>query len=93
MHGQSFSLARFLLRLFLKLFHPFNLHVWLTLIPQRRTRCISSLGKTTLSLPQKFLTNVYLKYFGWSLNDRVQLPFSHPFFSQFSPCVHSLLRG
>lgn len=36
-----------------------------------RMSCIESLGVWVLSYPSLFLKDLYLKYLGWTLNDKV----------------------
>lgn len=39
--------------------------------PNIRMSCIESLGAWILSYPSLFLQDLYLKYLGWTLNDKV----------------------
>ena len=39
--------------------------------PNIRMSCIESLGVWILSYPSLFLQDLYLKYLGWTLNDKV----------------------
>lgn len=48
-----------------------------------RVSCIRSLGVWILSYPSLFLQDLYLKYLGWTLNDKVghlfkKIEFFHP---------------
>ena len=38
--------------------------------PEIRASCITTLREWMLALPEKFVQNAYLRYFGWLLNDR-----------------------
>lgn len=47
------------------------MHRYRDIDPNIRTSCIESLGVWVLSYPSLFLQDLYLKYLGWTLNDKV----------------------
>lgn len=59
-----FYWLNFLCRLFM--------HRYRDIDPNIRVSCIQSLGFWILSYPSHFLQDRYLKYLGWTLNDKVQ---------------------
>lgn len=46
-------------------------HRYRDIDPDIRMSCIQSLGAWILSYPSLFLRDLYLKYLGWTLNDKV----------------------
>ena len=48
------------------------MHRYRDIDPNIRTSCIESLGVWVLSYPSLFLQDLYLKYLGWTLNDKVR---------------------
>lgn len=65
----SYSLS---LNLFEKLFScRLFVHRYRDIDPDIRMSCIESLGVWVLSYPSLFLQDLYLKYLGWTLNDKV----------------------
>lgn len=64
------------------------MHRYRDVDPDIRMSCISSLGIWIVSYPSLFLQDLYLKYLGWTLNDKVRfvhvnsyIIFSHFFLS------------
>ncbi|KAF5175680.1 Cohesin subunit sa-3 [Thalictrum thalictroides] len=53
-----------------KLFTGLFVHRYRDIDPEIRTTCINSLGVWILSYPSLFLQDLYLKYLGWTLNDK-----------------------
>lgn len=47
------------------------MHRYRDVEPDIRMACIQSLGVWILSYPSLFLQDLYLKYLGWTLNDKV----------------------
>lgn len=47
------------------------MHRYRDIDPDIRMACIQSLGVWILSYPSLFLQDLYLKYLGWTLNDKV----------------------
>lgn len=47
------------------------MHRYRDIDPNIRMSCIESLGSWILSYPSLFLQDLYLKYLGWTLNDKV----------------------
>lgn len=47
------------------------MHRYRDIDPNIRMSCIQSLGVWILSYPSFFLQDLYLKYLGWTLNDKV----------------------
>lgn len=47
------------------------MHRYRDVEPDIRKACIQSLGVWILSYPSLFLQDLYLKYLGWTLNDKV----------------------
>lgn len=47
------------------------MHRYRDVDPNIRMSCIQSLGVWILSYPSLFLQDLYLKYLGWTLNDKV----------------------
>lgn len=47
------------------------MHRYRDIDPNIRMSCIESLGVWILSYPTLFLQDLYLKYLGWTLNDKV----------------------
>lgn len=47
------------------------MHRYRDMDPNIRMLCIESLGMWILSYPSFFLQDLYLKYLGWTLNDKV----------------------
>lgn len=54
-----------------KLFQGLFIHRYRDIDPDIRVSCIRSLGIWILSYPSLFLQDLYLKYLGWTLNDKV----------------------
>ncbi|KAL8143634.1 hypothetical protein V2J09_016666 [Rumex salicifolius] len=53
-----------------KIFHGLFVHRYRDIDPNIRTSCIQSLGGWILAYPSMFLQDLYLKYLGWTLNDK-----------------------
>ncbi|KAH8489459.1 hypothetical protein H0E87_024907 [Populus deltoides] len=53
-----------------KIFSGLFVHRYRDIDPNIRTSCIESLGVWVLSYPSLFLQDLYLKYLGWTLNDK-----------------------
>ncbi|XP_042433098.1 sister-chromatid cohesion protein 3-like [Zingiber officinale] len=53
-----------------KLFKGLFMHRYRDVDPEIRMSCISSLGNWILLYPSLFLQDLYLKYLGWTLNDK-----------------------
>ncbi|WCJ21441.1 Cohesin subunit SA-3 [Euphorbia peplus] len=53
-----------------KIFTGLFVHRYRDIDPNIRTSCIESLGVWILSYPSLFLQDLYLKYLGWTLNDK-----------------------
>ncbi|PIA39433.1 hypothetical protein AQUCO_02600110v1 [Aquilegia coerulea] len=53
-----------------KLFTGLFVHRYRDIDPEIRMTCINSLGVWILSYPSLFLQDLYLKYLGWTLNDK-----------------------
>ncbi|CAM8979400.1 unnamed protein product [Rhodiola kirilowii] len=53
-----------------KIFQGLFVHRYRDIDPNIRTSCIQSLGHWSLSYPSLFLQDRYLKYLGWTLNDK-----------------------
>ncbi|RHN78810.1 hypothetical protein MtrunA17_Chr1g0169991 [Medicago truncatula] len=66
MHEKITSLEEMMGKIFTGLF----VHRYRNLDPNIRMSCIESLGVWILSYPSIFLKDVYLKYLGWTLNDK-----------------------
>lgn len=49
------------------------MHRYRDIDPDIRMSCIKSLGVWIVSYPSLFLQDLYLKYLGWTLNDKVFL--------------------
>lgn len=49
------------------------MHRYRDIDPNIRMCCIESLGEWIFSYPSLFLQDLYLKYLGWTLNDKVRL--------------------
>lgn len=47
------------------------MHRYRDMDPEIRMSCIQSLGTWIVSYPSLFLQDLYLKYLGWTLNDKV----------------------
>jgi hypothetical protein len=47
------------------------MHRYRDVDPDIRMSCIKSLGIWVVSYPSLFLQDIYLKYLGWTLNDKV----------------------
>lgn len=47
------------------------MHRYRDIDPNIRMSCIESLGVWILSYPSLFLQDLYMKYLGWTLNDKV----------------------
>lgn len=47
------------------------MHRYRDIDPEIRMSCIQSLGVWILSYASLFLQDLYLKYLGWTLNDKV----------------------
>jgi cohesin complex subunit SA-1/2 len=47
------------------------MHRYRDVDPEIRMSCIRSLGIWVVSYPSLFLQDIYLKYLGWTLNDKV----------------------
>ncbi|PKA54936.1 hypothetical protein AXF42_Ash000772 [Apostasia shenzhenica] len=54
-----------------KLFQGLFMHRYRDVDPDIRVSCIKSLGVWILSYPSLFLQDLYLKYLGWTLNDKI----------------------
>lgn len=54
-----------------KLFTGLFVHRYRDIDPDIRMSCIESLGLWVLSYPSLFLQDLYLKYLGWTLNDKI----------------------
>lgn len=52
-------------------FHRLFVHRYRDIDPEVRMSCIQSLGVWILLYPSLFLQDLYLKYLGWTLNDKV----------------------
>lgn len=59
------------------------MHRYRDIDPDIRMSCIKSLGIWIVSYPSLFLQDLYLKYLGWTLNDKVSffylIEFKNPF--------------
>ncbi|KAG5252070.1 sister-chromatid cohesion protein [Salix suchowensis] len=66
-HDKILVLEDFMRKIFTGLF----VHRYRDIDPNIRTSCIESLGVWVLSYPSLFLQDLYLKYLGWTLNDKV----------------------
>lgn len=53
-----------------KIFTGLFVHRYRDIDPNIRTSCIQSLGAWILSYPSLFLQDLYLKYLGWTMNDK-----------------------
>ncbi|KAK9067654.1 hypothetical protein SSX86_011765 [Deinandra increscens subsp. villosa] len=53
-----------------KIFTGLFMHRYRDIDPEIRMSCIQSLGAWILSYPSLFLQDLYLKYLGWTLNDK-----------------------
>ncbi|KAK7845117.1 sister-chromatid cohesion protein 3, partial [Quercus suber] len=53
-----------------QIFTGLFVHRYRDIDPNIRTSCIQSLGSWILSYPSLFLQDLYLKYLGWTLNDK-----------------------
>jgi hypothetical protein len=49
------------------------MHRYRDVDPDIRMSCIKSLGIWVVSYPSLFLQDIYLKYLGWTLNDKVTI--------------------
>lgn len=47
------------------------MHRYRDVDPEIRQACISAMGSWIVSYPSLFLQDLYLKYIGWTLNDKV----------------------
>jgi hypothetical protein len=47
------------------------MHKYRDVDPEIRQACISAMGSWIVSYPSLFLQDLYLKYIGWTLNDKV----------------------
>lgn len=47
------------------------MHRYRDMDPEIRMSCIQSLGTWIVSYPSLFLQDLYLKYLGWTLSDKV----------------------
>jgi len=56
------------------------MHRYRDVDPEIRMSCIKSLGIWVVSYPSLFLQDIYLKYLGWTLNDKVRNILVHSFF-------------
>ncbi|KAJ6334183.1 hypothetical protein OIU78_011150 [Salix suchowensis] len=65
-HDKILVLEDFMRKIFTGLF----VHRYRDIDPNIRTSCIESLGVWVLSYPSLFLQDLYLKYLGWTLNDK-----------------------
>lgn len=52
------------------------MHRYRDIDPDIRMSCIQSLGAWIVSYPSLFLQDLYLKYLGWTLNDKVSCIYS-----------------
>jgi hypothetical protein len=57
------------------------MHRYRDVDPEIRMSCIKSLGIWVVSYPSLFLQDIYLKYLGWTLNDKVRNILVHSFFT------------
>jgi hypothetical protein len=55
------------------------MHRYRDVDPDIRMTCIRSLGIWVVSYPSLFLQDIYLKYLGWTLNDKVKAVLVHLF--------------
>ncbi|KAG2559018.1 hypothetical protein PVAP13_8NG075300 [Panicum virgatum] len=53
-----------------KIFNGLFMHRYRDVDPEIRMSCIKSLGIWVVSYPSLFLQDIYLKYLGWTLNDK-----------------------
>ncbi|KAG8067397.1 hypothetical protein GUJ93_ZPchr0005g15585 [Zizania palustris] len=53
-----------------KIFSGLFMHRYRDVDPEIRMSCIKSLGTWVVSYPSLFLQDIYLKYLGWTLNDK-----------------------
>jgi cohesin complex subunit SA-1/2 len=53
-----------------KIFTGFFMHCYQNVDPDIRVACIRAIGSWILSYPSLFLQDLYLKYLGWTLNDK-----------------------
>ncbi|KAG5514343.1 hypothetical protein RHGRI_035679 [Rhododendron griersonianum] len=58
-----------------KIFTGLFVHRYRDIDPDIRMSCIQSLGVWILSYPSLFLQDLYLKYLGWTLNDKAKLSY------------------
>ncbi|OMP06606.1 Armadillo-like helical [Corchorus olitorius] len=65
-HEQTLEMDEMMRKIFTGLF----VHRYRDIDPNIRMSCIQSLGVWVLSYPTLFLADLYLKYFGWTLNDK-----------------------
>jgi hypothetical protein len=56
-----------------KMFTGLFMHRYRDVDPEIRQACISAMGSWIVSYPSLFLQDLYLKYIGWTLNDKVFL--------------------
>lgn len=66
------------------------MHRYRDIDPNIRISCIESLGVWILSYPSLFLQDLYLKYLGWTLNDKVNNVEHFNVIFYFSPCAAHL---
>lgn len=59
------------------IFQRLFVHRYRDIDPDIRMSCIESLGVWVLSYPSLFLQDLYLKYLGWTLNDKVSCNIWH----------------
>ena len=71
-HQLKMALENFMDQLFSSVF----VHRHRDVDAEIRARCIVSLGQCVAKYKTKFFDNSYLKYLGWSLNDKVALFFN-----------------
>lgn len=63
------------------------MHRYRDVDPTIRMSCIQSLGVWILSYPSLFLQDLYLKYLGWTLNDKVMFIIEFCLYISFCLCT------
>lgn len=66
------------------------MHRYRDVDPEIRMSCIKSLGIWVVSYPSFFLQDIYLKYLGWTLNDKVANVSLHLFFTSLKLLLTTL---
>jgi cohesin complex subunit SA-1/2 len=69
------------------------MHRYRDVDPDIRMTCIRSLGIWVVSYPSLFLQDIYLKYLGWTLNDKVKTVLVHLFSLLYLYCGHEDLHS